>query len=112
MNEEGLYIPNYNSSKVYNFTYGFILGMQASSQFPGACAQQYDVFLKDISLTVSEAMTGYLPWNWFNFLDRLRTDLVDYSALQQQCQFYNILGQIKGMMSLDGLMALFSRLIP
>ena len=97
---------------VYNFTYGFIRGMQATSQFQGACQTQFDIFLIDIQTTAQEALTAYLPWNFFNFMDRLRIDLVDYSTLQQQCQFYNILGSFKTMMSLDGIMALFSRLLP
>ena len=86
--------------------------MQATSQFQGACATQFDIILNDVNTTMNEALTAYLPWNWFNFIDRLRIDLVDYSTLQQQCQFYNILGAIKQMMSLDGLMGLFSRLLP
>ena len=54
----------------------------------------------------------YKVANWFNFLDRLRIDLVDYNALQTQCQFYNILGELKGIFTLDGLIGLFSRLLP
>ena len=76
-------VPDVNSLTIYKFTYGFIMGMQATSQFPGACVQQFDVMIRDVNTTYNEVFTAYLPWNWFNFLDRLRIVLVDYSTLQQ-----------------------------
>ncbi len=57
------------------------MGMQSTSQFPGACVQQFDVMIRDVNTTYNEVFTAYLPWNWFNFLDRLRIVLVDYSTL-------------------------------
>ena len=45
-------------------------------------------------------------------MDSLRVILVDFSTLQQQCQFYNILEAEKTIMSMNGLIALFSRLLP
>ena len=105
-------MPGPNTTVVYNFTYGFIRGMQATTQFQGACQTNFDLVLTDVAILVKVLPTAYLPADWFNLLDTFRTILVDYSSLQQQCQIYNILGSFKQMMSLNGIMALFSRLLP
>ncbi len=86
--------------------------MQANSQFQGSCWTGVATLGNDLNTTYQEAFTMYLPQNWFNFLDRLRIDLVDFATVQQQCQVYNILGALKNMFSLDGFFGLFSRLIP
>ena len=96
----------------YNFTYGFVRGMQANNMFQGACQSQIDTLTASLSVTAQEALTAFLPKNWFNFLDRLRVDLNYYAALQQQCQFYNLLEILKGLFTLEGLFSLVSRLVP
>ena len=86
--------------------------MQANPTFEGACWTQIQVFGQSLNTTVQEALVMYLPANWFNFIDRLRIDLVDFNAMQVQCQIYNILGELKVIFSVDGLIGLFSRIVP
>ena len=86
--------------------------MQTNQNFEGACWTQVQVFEASVHTTFEELLIMYKPANWFNFLDRLRIDLVDYNALQVQCQFYNILGELKTIFTIDGLIGLFSRMLP
>ena len=61
---------------------------------------------------VAEAPVAYIPEYWFNFIDKFRIIVVDWSAMQTDCEVYYILGAIKTMLDLEGFMAVFARLVP
>ena len=55
---------------------------------------------------------AYLPQNWFNQLDRIRVNIVDYSIIQTDCQFYYMLGAVRTLLTLEGISALVARAVP
>ncbi len=103
---------NPDGPPAYLFTYGFIRGMQAQTQFEGQCWNSVEVFLVSIESTKEEFTVAYLPQNWFNLLDRFRVNLVDWSIIQTDCQVYYLLGAVKTLLTLEGFSALIARAVP